>query len=132
MAGETSTLQLPDGTKVILKENSEISYSTSDFVRGNRNIKFQGSAYFNVTSDASHPFLITTEKEQVRVLGTEFFLVSEKGSHKDLLSLDKGIVEFTDNKTGEVVHMKAGDELVYNTLTGCDSIIKKLRKSVNK
>ena len=118
VAGETSTLQLPDGTKVILKENSELSYSTSDFVRGNRNIKFQGSAYFSVTSDASHPFLISTEKEQVRVLGTEFYLVSEKGSHKDLLSLDKGIVEFTDNKTGEVVHMKAGDELVYNTLTG--------------
>jgi ferric-dicitrate binding protein FerR (iron transport regulator) len=118
LAGETSTLQLPDGTQVILKENSEISYSTSDFVRGRRNIKFQGSAYFTVTSDASHPFLISTEKEQVRVLGTEFFLVSEKGSQKDLLSLDKGIVEFIDNKTGKVVNMEAGDELVYNTLTG--------------
>lgn len=118
VAGETSTLQLPDGTQVLLKENSEISYSTSDFVRGRRNVKFQGSAYFCVSSDASHPFLISTEKEQVRVLGTEFFLVSEKGGQKDLLSLDKGIVEFTDNKTGKVVEMKAGDELVYNTLTG--------------
>ena len=94
VAGETSTLQLPDGTQVILKENSELSYSTSDFVRGRRNVKFQGSAYFSVSSDASHPFLIATEKEQVRVLGTEFYLVSEKGSHKDVLSLDKGIVEF--------------------------------------
>lgn len=118
VAGETSTLQLPDGTQVLLKENSQISYSSSDFVRGRRNVKFQGSAYFCVTSDASHPFLISTEKEQVRVLGTEFFLVSEKGSQKDLLSLDKGIVEFTDNKTGNVVEMKAGDELVYNTVTG--------------
>lgn len=118
IAGETSTLQLPDGTKVILKENSEISYSSSDFVRGRRNVKFQGSAYFTVSSDASHPFVISTEKEQVRVLGTEFYLVSEKGSQKDLLSLDKGIVEFTDNKTGKVVEMKAGDELVYNTVTG--------------
>lgn len=118
VAGETSTLQLPDGTQVILKENSELSYSTSDFARRRRNIKFQGSAYFTVTSDASHPFQITTEKEQVRVLGTEFYLVSEKGSHKDILSLDKGIVEFTDNNSGKVVHMKAGDELVYNTLSG--------------
>jgi len=118
VAGETSTLQLPDGTQVILKENSELSYSTSDFAHGHRNIKFQGSAYFTVTSDASHPFQITTEKEQVRVLGTEFYLVSEKGGHKDILSLDKGIVEFTDNNSGKVVHMEAGDELVYNTLAG--------------
>ena len=117
-AGETTTLQLPDGTQVMLKENSQISYSTNSFFRGLRNIEFQGSAYFTVTSDANHPFTITTEKEQVRVLGTEFFLVSEKGSQKDILSLDKGIVEFTDNKSGQVVHMEAGDELVYNTFTG--------------
>lgn len=118
VAGETTTLQLPDGTQVMLKENSVLSYVASDFARGNRSIKFQGSAYFTVTSDASHPFQITTEKEQVRVLGTEFFLISEKGSQKDILSLDKGVVEFTDHKTGKVVHMETGDELVYNTVTG--------------
>ena len=117
-AGETSTIQLPDGTQVMLKESSQISYSSADFTRGRRNIEFQGAAYFYVASDASHPFTITTEKEQVRVLGTEFYLVSEKGSQKDVLSLDKGKVDFTDNKTGQVVHMQAGDELVYNTFTG--------------
>ena len=118
IAGETSTIQLPDGSQVMLKENSQLSYSTSDFVHGQRNIKFQGAAYFCVSKDPHHPFLINTDKEQVRVLGTEFFLVSEKGSQKDILSLDKGIVDFADNKTGKVVHMKAGDELVYNTLSG--------------
>ncbi|MBO7068227.1 MAG: FecR domain-containing protein [Bacteroidaceae bacterium] len=118
VAGETSTLQLPDGTQVMLKENSQLSYSTSEFIRGHRTIKFQGSAYFSVSSDASHPFLITTEKEQVRVLGTEFFFVSEKGSQKDILSLDKGNVEFTDNKSGKTVRMETGDELVYNIHTG--------------
>lgn len=118
VAGETSTLQLPDGTQVLLKENSELSYVTSDFVRGRRSVKFQGSAYFNVSSDARHPFVISTEKEQVRVLGTEFNFTSERGSQKDVLSLDKGVVEFTDNKTGKIVHMEAGDELVYNTFTG--------------
>lgn len=118
LAGETSTIQLPDGTQVLLKENSEISYVTSDFARGRRFVKFLGSAYFCVTSDASHPFIVTTDKEQVRVLGTEFYLVSEKGSNKDILSLDKGFVEFTDNKSGKIVHMEAGDELVYNTMSG--------------
>lgn len=117
-AGETSTIQLPDGTQVMLKESSQISYSSADFTRGKRNIEFQGAGYFYVASDASHPFTITTEKEQVRVLGTEFYLVSEKGSQKDVLSLDKGKVDFTDNKTGQVVHMQTGDELVYNTITG--------------
>lgn len=117
-SGETSTVQLPDGTQVLLKEGSQISYSTTDFARGTRAVEFQGAAYFYVTSDASHPFTITTEKEQVRVLGTEFYLVSEKGSQKDVLSLDKGKVDFTDIKTGQVVHMQSGDELVYNTITG--------------
>ena len=117
-SGETSTLQLPDGTQVMLKEGSQISYSTTDFSRGTRAVDFQGAAYFYVASDARHPFTITTEKEQVRVLGTEFYLVSEKGSQKDILSLDKGKVDFKDIKTGQVVHMQSGDELVYNTLTG--------------
>jgi len=116
--GETSTLLLPDGTQVMLKENSQLSYSSSDFAHGNRTIQFQGSAYFHVSSDAEHPFLITTEKERVRVLGTEFFLVSEKGSRKDILSLDKGKVEFIDNQSGKTVYMETGDELVYNTLSG--------------
>ena len=117
-SGETSTLQLPDGTQVMLKESSQISYSTTDFSHGIRAVDFQGAAYFYVSSDASHPFTITTDKEQVRVLGTEFYLVSEKGGQKDVLSLDKGKVDFTDIKTGQVVHMQSGDELVYNNFTG--------------
>lgn len=116
-AGETSTLQLPDGTQVMLKENSQLSYSSTDFARGNRAIQFQGAAYFHVSADAEHPFTISTEREKVRVLGTEFYLVSEKDSQKDILSLDKGKVDFTDNKTGKVVHMQSGDEIVYNALT---------------
>ena len=118
VAGETSTIQLPDSTRVLLKENTRLSYSTRDFLYGKRNIYFEGEAYFFVSSDPSHPFLITTEKEEVRVLGTEFMLVSEKNSKTDVLSLDKGEVEFTDFKTGNVVHMEAGQELTYNTLTG--------------
>ena len=117
-SGETSTVQLPDGTQVLLKEGSQISYSTTDFARGTRAVDFQGAAYFYVTSDASHPFTITTDKEQVRVLGTEFYLVSEKGGQKDVISLDKGKVDFTDIKTGQTVHMQSGDELVYNNITG--------------
>ena len=118
LAGETSTLHLPDGTEVLLRENSQLSYSTKDFIHRKRTVHFQGKAYFRVAKDKGNPFIINTEKEKVRVLGTEFLLVSEKGAQKDILSLNKGEVEFTGLLTGKTVKMKVGDELVYNTRSG--------------
>ncbi len=115
--GQSSTFQLPDGTIVDLLQNSELSYSSVNFIRGKRDVTFRGEAYFKVESDESHPFNITTSHAKVTVLGTEFSLRSRDGEKFGSLSLDKGKVQFTNLADKSSIRMTAGDVVTVNRTT---------------
>jgi transmembrane sensor len=69
---ETYQLHLPDGSLVWLNAGSEITYAT-DLGRGKeRRVSFKGEAYFKIAKDKSHPFIVETAEQQLKVLGTEF------------------------------------------------------------
>src|SRR4051794_31506462 len=55
--GRNRDLQLPDGSKVTLRQGSSVSYS-SDFGRNNRDLQLKGDAYFEVLHNAAFPFSI--------------------------------------------------------------------------
>lgn len=64
---------LPDGTKVWLNAASSLSYRTSLKERGGeRMINMSGEAYFEVKKDKNHPFVVSSEKMKITVLGTHF------------------------------------------------------------
>ncbi len=62
---------LPDGTQVCMHPNAELTYPKA-FEGKTRQVKFIGEGFFDVTHDATHPFLIESDKMQIRVLGTKF------------------------------------------------------------
>lgn len=62
---------LADGTKVWLNASSAIKYPTQ-FVGDERKVYLTGEAFFDVTSDASKPFIVSTKEMDVEVLGTSF------------------------------------------------------------
>jgi transmembrane sensor len=62
---------LPDGTEVCLHPNAELTYPKA-FTGETRQVTFIGEGFFDVAHDANHPFLIQSEKMQIRVLGTKF------------------------------------------------------------
>ena len=62
---------MPDGTDVWLGPGTSLSYDDTFRVDG-RNVELDGEAYFDVTHDAQHPFIVTTPAFRVRVLGTVF------------------------------------------------------------
>ena len=68
--GEIIDLSLPDGTKVILNGNSEISYSNET----PRDIRLVGEAYFKVRPipATKAKFWVTTDDLKVEVYGTQF------------------------------------------------------------
>lgn len=68
-------LELSDGTKVWLNSESEIAFPTQ-FTGDTRTVELQGEAYFEVRSDAAHPFVVKTDLLAVRVLGTSFNLMT--------------------------------------------------------
>tara|TARA_B110000902_G_scaffold56515_1_gene65924 strand:+ start:326 stop:1489 length:1164 start_codon:yes stop_codon:yes gene_type:complete len=75
--GKRFAIKLSDGTKVNLNAGSSLRYPVK-FIEGqNRQVFIEnGEAYFNVTKDAKHPFIVSNDKVNVRVLGTQFNISS--------------------------------------------------------
>ena len=76
--GKMQQLQLSDGTIVYLNSGSSLKYPVKFLKDLNRQVYITGEAYFKVSEDMSHPFIVTTDKVNVRVLGTEFNVSSYK------------------------------------------------------
>lgn len=77
VAGSIETIQLPDGTEVILNSNSLISYDEKTWLE-NRTLVLEGEAFFKVPSGS--PFVVETQNGSVTVLGTEFNVKSRSGT----------------------------------------------------
>jgi transmembrane sensor len=70
--GGAYQLRLPDGTKVWLNAASSLTYSNTQNMNGIRKVKLIGEAYFEVTKDKTHPFIVECKNQIVEVLGTHF------------------------------------------------------------
>jgi transmembrane sensor len=70
---EVKTVELEDGSSIILGANSALSYSISD---EKRDIKLNGKARFEVAKDPSKPFTVEFNESRVTVLGTGFDITS--------------------------------------------------------
>lgn len=63
--------ELPDGTKLVVNKNTEISYA-NDFEQ-HRDVQLKkGEVFFEVAHDKVHPFMIKMGKVSVEVVGTSF------------------------------------------------------------
>lgn len=71
--GGEYTVTLSDGTKVYLGPFSSLSYPVT-FTGEERVVKLSGEAYFDVTRDERHPFIVKMDDMKVKVLGTSFNL----------------------------------------------------------
>lgn len=86
-------LQLPDGTKVWLNAATKIEYPTR-FIGAERRVVLTGEAYFEVTKDAKHPFIVETADQQIMVLGTHFN-VNTYQADRTITTLEEGSVRVT-------------------------------------
>ncbi|MCD0487790.1 FecR domain-containing protein [Pedobacter sp. MC2016-14] len=64
-------ITLSDGTIVYLNAESSLQYPMA-FKGGNRTVVLKGEAYFEVTKDKTHPFIVKTSSQNIQVLGTHF------------------------------------------------------------
>jgi ferric-dicitrate binding protein FerR (iron transport regulator) len=85
-------LQLPDGSQVWLNAASSIRYPTR-FTGETREVSISGEAYFEVTKDPARPFIVKTQKEDIRVLGTHFNVNAYADDAAMKTSLLKGSVK---------------------------------------
>ncbi|CAG5071400.1 hypothetical protein DYBT9623_03429 [Dyadobacter sp. CECT 9623] len=101
---------LPDGTKVFLNYNSAITYP-KNFKGDLRTVSLQGEAFFDVTPDKEHPFVINANGTEIRVLGTSFNVKAyakapvrvDVATGKVLVSKDSKKVELVKGQSAEVL-----------------------------
>ena len=81
--GKKIKIELSDGTIVHLNSGTSLKFPT-DFVEGSdRKVFLKGEAYFDVTDDDKHPFIVNADEVDIRVLGTKFN-ISAYGEDKQL------------------------------------------------
>lgn len=69
--GQRASVTLPDGTKVWLNSHTELRYK-SDYGVKERNVFLNGEAYFEVSKDKEHRFVVNAGEMAVEALGTAF------------------------------------------------------------
>ncbi len=72
MQSEPQQVLLPDGSRVTLSGHSRISFARDLDKQANREVFLTGDAFFEVTSNPQHPFLVYADGLVTRVVGTSF------------------------------------------------------------
>ena len=103
---------LPDGTLVTLNCNSTLTYPER-FSGKTREVEFVGEAFFNVTPDSEHPFIISTGDANIKVLGTSFNVNAYPGAQTVEVVVESGRVQVSnqiDPKPENEVILEPGDK----------------------
>ena len=96
VGGEYS-LQLSDGSRVWLNSATKMRYPIS-FTGDKREVFIEGEAFFEVSKDAEHPFVVHAGEAEVKVLGTEFNLSAYPEDSALVTTLKTGKVELRTEK----------------------------------
>jgi ferric-dicitrate binding protein FerR (iron transport regulator) len=118
-SGREKTIQLADGSMVVLFNNSEITFEKA-FTR--RYIKLTGKAFFKVAKDARRPFTVESDAIATTALGTEF-TVNALAAQKQLsVRLYNGKVVIKpvtqeNNLMKNDVYLMPGQEFIYGPVT---------------
>lgn len=108
---------LPDGTTVLLNSGTKLTYP-SKFKDTTRVVNLEGEAYFTVISNPSQPFIVTTNKLSVRVLGTKFNLSAYPADDRIVTTLNSGSIQ-VNIKSGESDSryiLKPSQQIVYDKI----------------
>lgn len=90
--GQQGKIILPDNSKVFLNAGSSIKYPASFYNLSERRVELYGEAYFEISKDKKHPFIVKTRNQDVRVLGTHFNISSYSNEHITKTTLLEGSV----------------------------------------
>lgn len=119
-ARERLYMTLLDGSKVVLNAGSTLSYPDS-FDRQARIVRLSGEAYFDVSKNAAHPFIVETPTLRVTVLGTRFNVRAFNDGSQAEVSLISGRVKVAGiGPAGELapVEMTPGLQYSFTARTG--------------
>lgn len=90
--GTQSRIELPDGSIVFLNSGSSMRFPSTFAANPIRKVELTGEGHFSVTKNEEQPFLVVTDKFQVKVLGTTFSINAYSGNSLHTVALVEGKV----------------------------------------
>ena len=115
--GSVSQIDLPDGTRVWLNQNTTLIYP-NDFNKRYRQVILTGEAYFQVEQNKDLPFIVNTNELFIVATGTEFNVLALTESDKIETTLVNGKVELkkmsSDGRLQTVLEMQPGEQATYD------------------
>ena len=119
--GSKLRTELPDGTVVWLNSGSTLKYPQS-FSKRNRQVILSGEAYFDVTTDRLHPFVVKTGTLDLKVLGTQFNVMAYPDENYISTTLEKGRISIErpgeGRKISRLCFLEAGEHSIFQKESG--------------
>ncbi|HZL09575.1 MAG TPA: FecR domain-containing protein [Prolixibacteraceae bacterium] len=91
-AGQRAEITLEDGTKVWLNAKTTLTFP-NQFSGKTREVSLDGEGYFDVVSNKLKPFIVKTEKYNIKVWGTKFNIMAYSSNENFETALFEGSVE---------------------------------------
>lgn len=103
-------MRLDDGTMVWLNSMTELEVAAGYGGR-ERRVRLDGEGYFEVARDTARPFVVETERMDVRVLGTRFNVAAYGDEEEVRATLAEGVV-CVRSLGGDSVVLRPGEQAV--------------------
>ena len=114
--GSKSTIILSDGTKVIMNADTKLKYPQK-FNGTTREVYLTGEAFFDVAKNDKIPFIIHTDKINIKVLGTAFNVKSYPGDSTSETTLIRGLIEVTlKDRPDDRIILKPKEKLIVSNI----------------
>ena len=119
--GKRFEIALSDGTTVHLNAGSSLRYPVK-FINGKkRQVFLEGEAFFDVSEDKEHPFIVSVPGMDVTVLGTEFNVTAypeDAFINTVLVEGSVGLSNTNDEKINTVVRLEPGYKAKWKISSG--------------
>lgn len=104
---------LDDGSFVWLNYNASLTCPKS-FAGNNRSVELSGNAFFEVTKDSLHPFIVVTDSYRIKVLGTSFSVNTDDSQGRGETVLLEGAVQLEKKEDEAIVVLRPGQQALYS------------------
>ncbi|HEX3009461.1 MAG TPA: FecR domain-containing protein [Bacteroidales bacterium] len=113
--GEKAQIVLADGSHIWINSSSKIKYPVA-FDKKERKVYLEGEAFFDVTRNEKHPFIVYTPDLKVKVLGTSFNVKNYPNDKNAVMTVVRGLVS-VESKKNEIapILINPNENYVLNT-----------------
>lgn len=108
------SVMFEDGSTVHMKPGSSVTYKTH-FEHDKRVVILRGNAFFNVTKNKKRPFYVLCEGTVTRVIGTSFWVHTDKKTRSVEVGVKTGRVSVIVNNDAKNAETNGGPKEVFLT-----------------